>query len=135
MKGTHMNTEGLILVDGRVYQEKPAHNKYGYRVITVNGRKEFLHRVIYTLHHGSIPEGKEIDHINRNKSDNRIENLRAVSRSENNRNKEVRGYYKQDGKYRAQISINNINQNLGLYVTECAARLAYLMAKLKISLS
>jgi hypothetical protein len=46
------------------------------------------------MHHGSIPKGMEIDHINRNKSDNRIENLRAVTRSQNARNAsmETRGF-------------------------------------------
>lgn len=36
------------------------------------------HRVVYVLTHGSIPEGCVIDHINRNRADNSISNLRAV---------------------------------------------------------
>jgi len=40
-------------------------------------------RVVYIMHHGSIPIGKHIDHINRDPLDNRIENLRAVTRSQN----------------------------------------------------
>ena len=87
------------------------------------------------MHHGPIPKGLEIDHINRNRSDNRIENLRAVTRSVNLHNQEGKGYYKNGNKFRATISLNNRSVGLGSYATECAARLAYLMAKLKISLS
>ena len=42
------------------------------------------HRIVWFMHHGSV-DGV-IDHINRNRSDNRIENLRLVSHSENNHN-------------------------------------------------
>jgi hypothetical protein len=44
-----------------------------------------VHRLIFMLVHGYLP--KEIDHINGDRSDNRIENLREVSRSENQYNK------------------------------------------------
>jgi hypothetical protein len=42
------------------------------------------HRVIFAMHHGYFPQ--EVDHINGNKLDNRIENLRSVSRSQNRMN-------------------------------------------------
>jgi hypothetical protein len=44
-----------------------------------------VHRLIFVLHHGYLP--KEIDHINGDRADNRIENLRAVTRSENQCNR------------------------------------------------
>ena len=43
------------------------------------------HRIAYAIHHGAWPKG-EIDHINGDRADNRITNLRDVSRSENQRN-------------------------------------------------
>lgn len=44
------------------------------------------HRLIWEMHHGPIPDGAEIDHINGNPFDNRLENLRLVSREDNARN-------------------------------------------------
>lgn len=62
-----------------------ANTRQGYAQVKVNGRNLRAHRVIYAIVHGEIPEG-EIDHINGNRMDNRIENLREVSSSENAHN-------------------------------------------------
>lgn len=42
-----------------------------------------VHRIVWELHNGPVPEGLEIDHIDGNKQNNDISNLRAVSHSEN----------------------------------------------------
>ena len=60
----------------------------GYVVITFNGKHFLAHRLAWLIEHGSLPE--EIDHINTNPSDNRIVNLRAATRSGNQRNKGMR---------------------------------------------
>ena len=43
----------------------------------------YLHRAVWEYHNGKIPKEKMIDHINRNRNDNRIENLRLVTAKEN----------------------------------------------------
>jgi hypothetical protein len=53
-----------------------------------------LHRLIWLWHGNSLTEGLEIDHIDRNPSNNRIENLREVDRSTNGLNKQVKGVAK-----------------------------------------
>lgn len=56
----------------------------GYRKIHINGHEYFLHRLAFLIMTGSIPE--QVDHINRNKEDNRWENLRATNNSLNQTN-------------------------------------------------
>ena len=58
-----------------------------YILLKVEYKQYLAHRVAYTIVHGSIPEGFEIDHINQNGLDNRACNLRAVSRTDNQRNR------------------------------------------------
>jgi hypothetical protein len=43
----------------------------------------YIHRFIYEYHRGKIPKGMEINHINENKKDNRLENLELVTKAEN----------------------------------------------------
>ena len=47
---------------------------------------KYLHRAVWECHHGQIPNGLMIDHINRGRADNRIENLRLVTAKENRMN-------------------------------------------------
>jgi len=60
----------------------------GYRVIHLDSKTYREHRVIFLMHHGYMPE-YDCDHINRDRADNRIENLREVSRSCNMRNASI----------------------------------------------
>lgn len=54
---------------------------------TVSGKKkvEFEHRLVYEKYFGKIPKGKVIDHIDGNRTNNKIENLRLVTPKENGR--------------------------------------------------
>lgn len=57
-------------------------NSEGYTVFQINGKKIFAHRAVWLYVHGAWPQD-EIDHINRNRNDNRLCNLRAVDRCAN----------------------------------------------------
>lgn len=57
----------------------------GYLQVGIYSKKYPAHRIIWCWMTGSWPE-HDVDHINRDRSDNRWENLRAVTRSENNHN-------------------------------------------------
>ena len=59
---------------------------HGYLRIRFKGKDYFAHRLIWFYHYGKWPKG-QIDHVNRNKLDNRIENLKDVSQFENQKNK------------------------------------------------
>ena len=56
----------------------------GYMMTKIKGKQSSIHRLIYMYHHGDILY--EIDHINNDKVDNRIENLRDVPHSINQKN-------------------------------------------------
>jgi len=93
---------------------------YGYRRLRVNYTLLKAHRVIFFMHHGYWP--KYIDHINRVTDDNRIENLRECTASENGRNsyqlnKLGRGvnFHKQSGKYRAYLHFEYKYYHLGVF--------------------
>jgi hypothetical protein len=56
----------------------------GYKNCRIYGKNYRLHRLIFLYHHGYLP--KEIDHIDGRKSNNKIENLREATKSQNMRN-------------------------------------------------
>jgi hypothetical protein len=72
-----------------------------------------------------------LDHINSNRADNRICNLRSVTQQENAWNYKGKGYsFKKDkNKFRAYIKINKKSKHLGYFDNEEDARAAYLIAK------
>lgn len=97
----------------------------GYIRIMIEGKNYLGHRLAWLYVHGYFPE-HDIDHINRIKDDNCIENLREVGRQCNARNcgnpkdntSGVKGIYwhKQHNKWQARIAVNGKKKNLGLYI-------------------
>jgi hypothetical protein len=55
----------------------------GYIVAMYKGIRYPVHRAVWEMHNGPIPTGLVVDHINRDRSDNRIENLRLVTQQQN----------------------------------------------------
>ena len=93
------------------------------------------HRMVWYAYHQDWDiwdnrNDNQIDHKNKIRNDNRIANLRQATQSENEQNKNSKGYYiDKYGKCQATIRINGKTKYLGRYDTEEEAREAYLQAK------
>ena len=85
LKHFHYHPDGTITRDDRV-GGLGSYDKDGYLILKIKGRQMKAHRIAWLLNYGEFPKS-EIDHINRDKLDNRIENLRESNRFEQNRNK------------------------------------------------
>ena len=108
----------------------------GYMSFMVNKRAFRVHRVIYYLSYGVWPGDLHVDHINGDRLDNRPENLRLLTASQNARSyRSVSpsaaspyrgvGWSKRWEKYTSGIKVNNKSINLGLYTSEKEAAIAY----------
>lgn len=95
----------------------------GYFQVHLNKKQIKLHQIIYSMHHGYIP--KQIDHIDGNTLNNRIENLREATHTENMRNTKLRrnnksgvkgvSWNKANKKWYVQLSIDGKKKGFGYY--------------------
>jgi hypothetical protein len=96
----------------------------GYVMISVEGVQYYAHRLVWLWHRGNLPI-IEIDHINHQRSDNRLDNLRTVSHRENGKNQSmyknntsgVTGIYlyKATGKWSTFIEYHGKRIHLGYF--------------------
>jgi hypothetical protein len=109
----------------------------GYVVVKLStggeSKTHKVHRLIAKTFLQDYSEDLEVDHIDRCKTNNRLDNLRMVNRSQNMQNKLCKGYSwnKSSQKWKAMIMINHKAISLGRYDTEEEAREAYLRGKQK----
>ena len=134
--------------DDKLYRLSKKTNKWNccnkpngkYIQIGINKKFYLLHRIIYKYHNEDFDltdssNNNQIDHININPSDNRIENLRVATHSQNNRNRnkfkncssKYKGvcWNKQNSKWIAQIRIDGKKKHLGYFDNEQEAVEAY----------
>jgi hypothetical protein len=111
-----------------------AKTKLGY--LAINLRKFrgaiFHHHYAWFITYGNV-DFEMLDHINRDKTDNRICNLRITDSIMNGQNQNAKGYswHKKTNKWFSKIVVNKEIFNLGYFNTEEEARNAYLQAKEK----
>ena len=113
---------------------------YGRLLVSKDKRQYFAHRLAWFYVHGVFPD-KDIDHINGDHSDNRIENLRLVSHAENMQNHRsarsdsatgIIGVMQRNRKrspWYAEIRLNGKKKYLGSFATKEEAQQAFLIAK------
>lgn len=109
--------------------ETESSNTSGYSRVSIFGERYLLHRLIWMWHHGEIPEGMFVDHIDRNHDNNRFENLRLVNAQFNAMNRQTKDRdglpmgidYRPDKSsikpYKARIKVNGKQYEIGSYAT------------------
>jgi len=112
---------GIGTVIGRI--PKPITRNNRYVTTTVFGKHYSVHKLIYMFHYGEMP--KQLDHINTNSIDNRIENLRPVTKSENARNRKLMSnntsgfkgvsWNKNTQKWFVYVNVDKKRKNIGYF--------------------
>lgn len=115
----------------------------GYRSVTFRRKTYPAHRIAWAITYGEWP-ANILDHINGDRQDNRIANLRLadVALNAQNQRRAHRGnlssgilgvhYYRRTGRWRATICVNGKNQYLGYYATAEEAQAVYIAAKRRL---
>ena len=141
--------DGVLHWRVRVSQRCPAgsitsqaRNSDGYLQVEFKRKKYKTHRLVWQLHCGVIQDGLQVDHIDGNRANNKIENLRLVSAAGNTQNQRsasrnnVAGCLgvsrRSNGKWQARIRKDYKAIYIGTYDTKEAAYAAYVQAKQSI---
>lgn len=116
-------------------------NRYGYLRVNIKGKIYMVHRVIMILSGIEVGDGLFVDHINHDRTDNRLENLRVVTKEQNTRNlslykKNKTGYpgvyqHKTTKRYIVHIRVNGKKHHLGCFKTLEEAAAARAEAEIK----
>lgn len=124
---------GIITSLNTGYCWEFANTKKGYILISFEEKTYKAHRLAWLIFYGEFPSGN-IDHKDRNKSNNRINNLRLCSDQENLRNRDKRknnktgyknvSFLEKSGKYRARIVVDGKYKHLGYFSTAEEASIA-----------
>lgn len=100
-----------------------------YSRIRVNNKLQRAHRMAWMYENGPIEEGNIIDHIDHNKLNNALENLRSITKAENSKNLSMpknntsgtAGVYLDRDKWRAKVVSDNKANYLGTYADKIDA--------------
>jgi hypothetical protein len=129
----------ITVANVKIGQIKPKPSKNGYLRMHIDGRLYYLHRLAWFYVNKNWPLA--IDHIDGNRQNNKLENLRSVSQAENMQNISKKSYaisglkgsyyHEKTKKWQAKIGINGKSKSLGYYDTAEKAHEAYLNGKKK----
>ena len=114
----------------------------GYVAVSIRSKHYLAHRLAWLITYGAWPEG-DVDHINGDRADNRLVNLRVATRVQNMQNRKGVGARSKSGllgasphrdgrRWVAHIRANGKNRYLGLFDTAEQAHQAYMVAKAEL---
>jgi hypothetical protein len=116
----------------------------GFRgvVIGLHGKDHYAHRIVWEMHYGPIPKDKRIDHRDTNPLNNRLDNLRLCTHSQNMHNASkakrntsgVKGvtYDKSRGLWSCEVRCGGVRHRLGRYPTKGLAAVVRAKAALRL---
>jgi len=128
LQETFFYEDGNLIWKHQIGKRNPAgkiagRNNHGYRMIGLFGKGYMTHRLIFMFHHGYFPP--EVDHIDGNKSNNKIENLRAATHSENLKNQKLKssntsgqknvGWAKREQRWRVRLTVDGKDKHIGYF--------------------
>lgn len=124
----------------KVGEEIGSTDSLGYRQASVDGRIYMVHRLIWLWHGNDAAE--ELDHINGNRADNRIENLRAATHAQNGWNKRLQSnnttgvkgvtWKREKQMFCVRVAANGQRHHIGYFKSLEAAALAAETARLHL---
>jgi hypothetical protein len=139
---------GLLYWTTYIYRiKKPGdlaghHNTSGYIEIRYNRTSYQAHRIAWYLHTREDPGILQVEHIDTNRTNNKIDNLRLATAAQNNRNKNKKSgtrsqykgvaFYNRYGKWISQIKVSRKNVYLGYFTDELEAHRAYCLAAVEM---
>ncbi len=133
--------DGFLVARTRVGKRKAGSlvtqkNDKGYYVVRINKKTHMVHRIVFLWHNGYFPP--EVDHADLDRGNNRIDNLRPATTSQNQGNKKANrnntsgfkgvAFEADRGKWKAHICVNRKKINLGRFDTPEEAHAAYIQA-------
>lgn len=123
---------------GAFERKVPTHGNHkgppkSYPSVLINGSSHSIHRLIWLMVYGELPQAMFIDHIDGDRTNNRLSNLRLSTRAQNVLNRAIsknnttgfKGVRPSCGRFRADIQVNGKRRYLGHFDTAREAALVY----------
>lgn len=144
-RGDFKNEHGWKIHVARYANKQAGHHSDEYSKVRINDVGYRSHRIIWELVNGPIPKGMQVDHVNGNKKDNRLVNLRLATHGQNQQNSPASksnrcglkgvSFVKRRSHlptpWTAYIKHDNVRTWLGLFHTKGSAAAAYAKAAIR----
>ena len=130
-----ISNKGRVKTYDDFYPKISVNKSHGYYQVKLNGKPHYLHRLLAEAFIPNPENKPEVDHIDGDRKNNALSNLRWATHAENGRNRKKRkdntsdytgvSFHEVTGKWRAQIKVDGKEKHLGLFHTKEEAAAVY----------